>query len=133
MPITFGLKVAVWLDEWRRNRARFGQCPPRVLTGQLGGAAGTLATMPAHGPEVRRLMMERLGLGDPLVAWHTARDRIAEWCAALAFLAGTCGKVAREVIALQKDEVASLPSRTRPARPAARPCRTSATPCSARR
>ena len=104
VPITFGLKVAVWLDEWRRNRDRFAQCLPRVLTGQLGGAAGTLATMPEHGPVVRRLMMERLGLGDPTVAWHTARDRIAEWCAALAFLAGTCGKIAREVIALQKDE-----------------------------
>ena len=108
VPITFGLKVAVWLDEWRRNRDRFAQCLPRVLTGQLGGAAGTLATMPEHGPEVRRLMMERLGLGDPPVAWHTARDRIAEWCAALAFLAGTCGKIAREVIALQKDEVGEL-------------------------
>ena len=42
--------------------------------------------------------------GLKVAVWHTARDRIAEWCAALAFLAGTCGKIAREVIALQKDE-----------------------------
>ena len=65
LPITFGFKAAVWLAELQRHRERLQQCKPRLLTGQLAGAAGTLASLPAHGLEVQRRMMEILGLGVP--------------------------------------------------------------------
>jgi adenylosuccinate lyase len=108
LPITFGFKVAVWLDEFRRHAARLAECRPRVLVGQFGGAVGTLAGVAEHGLEIRRRMLSRLGLGVPVITWHVAHDGFAEFANIAAMLAGTCGKIAREVIALQKSEVMEL-------------------------
>lgn len=108
LPITFGFKVAVWLDEFRRHGQRLAECRPRVLVGQFGGAAGTLAGVAEHGVEIRRRMMARLGLGVPAITWHVAHDGFAEFASVAAMLAGSCGKIAREVIALQKSEVMEL-------------------------
>ncbi|MCS7057193.1 MAG: adenylosuccinate lyase [Thermoflexales bacterium] len=108
LPITFGFKVAIWLDEFRRHAARLRECKPRVLVGQFGGAVGTLAGVGEHGFEIRRRMMAHLGLGVPTISWHVAHDRFTEFATVVAMLAGTCGKIAREVIALQKSEVMEL-------------------------
>ena len=53
-------------------------------------------------------MMQILGLGVPLIAWHTARDGFAEFTALLGLMAGTTGKIAREIIALQKTELGEV-------------------------
>jgi len=108
LPITFGFKVAIWLDEFRRHAARLHECKSRLLVGQFGGAVGTLAGVADHGFEIRQRMMERLGLNVPVISWHVAHDRFAEFAGAVAMMAGTCGKLAREVIALQKSEVMEL-------------------------
>lgn len=108
LPITFGFKVAIWLDEFRRHAARLSECKPRVLVGQFGGAVGTLAGVAEHGFEIRRRMMARLGLGTPVISWHVAHDGFAEFAGIVAMMAGTCGKIAHEVIALQKSEVMEL-------------------------
>ncbi|BCX03985.1 MAG: adenylosuccinate lyase [Candidatus Roseilinea sp.] len=108
LPITFGFKVAIWLDEFRRHAARLSECKPRLLVGQFGGAVGTLAGVSEHGFEIRRRMMAHLGLGVPTISWHVAHDRFAEFAAVVAMMAGTCGKIASEVIALQKSEVMEL-------------------------
>ncbi|MCS6849468.1 MAG: adenylosuccinate lyase [Anaerolineae bacterium] len=108
LPITFGFKVAIWLDEFRRHTMRLRECKPRVLVGQFGGAVGTLAGVGEHGFEIRRRMMARLGLGVPAISWHVAHDGFAEFAGIVAMLAGTCGKIAHEVIALQKSEVMEL-------------------------
>ena len=73
LPITFGFKTAVWLDEVRRHAHRLAQCKPRVLVGQFGGAVGTLAGVAEHGLEIRRRMMARLGLAEPTLhgTWPT--------------------------------------------------------------
>ncbi len=105
LPITFGFKTAVWLDEVRRHQQRLAQCKPRVLVGQFGGAVGTLAGVAEHGLEIRRRMMARLGLTEPTITWHVAHDGFAEYANVIAMLAGTCGKIAHEIIALQKSEV----------------------------
>jgi 3-carboxy-cis,cis-muconate cycloisomerase len=105
LPITFGYKVAIWLEELRRHAARLRECKPRVLVGQFGGAAGTLAGAGGRAIEIRAGMMARLGLAAPVVTWHVAHDGFAEFASVAAMLAGTCGKVAHEVIALQKSEV----------------------------
>jgi adenylosuccinate lyase len=108
LPITFGFKVAIWLDEFRRHTARLAECKPRVLVGQFGGAVGTLAGVAEHGLEIRQRMMAHLGLGAPVISWHVAHDGFAEFANLAAMMAGSCGKIAHEVIALQKSEVMEL-------------------------
>jgi 3-carboxy-cis,cis-muconate cycloisomerase len=107
-PITLGFKVAIWLAEVRRHLARLDESGPRVLVGQLAGAAGTLASLGEQGLEIQRRMMAELGLGVPEIGWHPARDRLAEFVSILAMVAATMGKIAHEIILLQKSEVAEL-------------------------
>ena len=78
VPITFGLKAAVWLAELDRDAERLAACRPRLLVGQLAGAAGTLATLGDAGPAVRRAFCSRLGLAEPSAPWHVARDGLGE-------------------------------------------------------
>ena len=105
LPITFGFKVAVWLAELQRHSERLTQCKPRVLVGQLSGAVGTLASLPDRGLEVQRRMMDTLGLGVPVITWHTSRDGYAEYSALLGMIAATLGKIAHEIILLQMTEL----------------------------
>ncbi len=105
VPITFGLKVAVWLDEWRRNRDRFAQCLPRVLTGQLGGAAGTLAALGTRGLAVTDALAARLDLRTAATPWHAHRDRFAQLACALGVASGAAGKIARDLSLLAQTEV----------------------------
>src|SRR5258706_1278769 len=104
LPITFGFKVAVWLSEVRRHRERLAACKARVLVGQFAGAAGTLASVAEHGLALQRAVMHELGLGVPDITWHTARDNIAEFANMLTMLTATLGKIAHEIIDLQKNE-----------------------------
>ena len=108
LPITFGYKVAVWLAEIQRHRARLADCKPRVLVGQFGGAVGTLASVSEHGLQIQQAMMRRLGLGTPLIAWHAARDGLAEFAAWLGLVAASTGKIANEIINLQRTEIAEV-------------------------
>ncbi|MCC5969460.1 MAG: adenylosuccinate lyase family protein [Pararhodobacter sp.] len=108
VPITFGYKSAVWLDELLRHRARLPALRDRVLVGQLGGAVGTLATLGDDGMAVRAAMMQSLGLGEALITWHTARDRWAELVHWLAMVGATLGKIGTEIALLMRSEVAEL-------------------------
>jgi 3-carboxy-cis,cis-muconate cycloisomerase len=105
VPITFGLKVSVWLDELDRDAERLLACRDRVLVGQLAGAAGTLATLGDDAPAVRRAFCQRLELIEPSSPWHAARDGLAELVSTLALLAGTLERIALEVVRLQSTEV----------------------------
>ena len=104
LPITFGFKVAVWVAEMRRHRARLAECKPRVLVGEFAGAAGTLAGVSDQGIAINERLMVELGLGVPEIAWHTARDNFAEFAGVIAMITATLGKIAHEVIDLQKTE-----------------------------
>ena len=110
-PITFGFKVAVWLDEVLRHIERLEQAGPRCLVGEFAGASTTLASIgavPERALAVQRRLMAELGLGAPAIGWHAARDRFAELGMLWAMAAGTMGKIAHEVILLQKSEVTEL-------------------------
>jgi adenylosuccinate lyase len=107
-PITFGFKVAVWLAEVRRHIERMQECAPRVLVGQFAGATGTLASVGEQGLEIQRVMMSELELAVPEICWHAARDGLAEFVSVLSLTAATMGKIAHEVILLQKSEVGEL-------------------------
>ena len=104
LPITFGFKVAVWLAEIQRHRARLLEIRPRVLVGEFGGAFGTLASVSEHGLAIQAALMRELGLNVPVIAWHTSRDHLAEFATLLAMITATLGKIAHEVIDLQKVE-----------------------------
>ena len=104
-PITFGFKAAVWLDELLRHRERLPDVKRRALVCQFGGAVGTLATLGEHGIAVRSGLSRELGLEDPYITWHTARDGWAEAVFWLAMLASTLAKIATEIATLMRTEV----------------------------
>lgn len=108
LPITFGLKAAGWLDELLRHAERLGQLRPRVLTAQLSGGVGTMAGFGGRGRELLDLFAGDLELGVPVVGWHAARDRVAEFGTALAMLAGTLARVADEIRVLSRPEVGEV-------------------------
>ncbi len=108
LPTTFGFIVAGWLDAILRHRRRLAEIRPRVLTLQFGGAVGTLAALGAHGTEVAKALAEELQLALPASPWHTQRDRMAEGATFLGLLAGTLGKIARDVSLHAQTEVAEL-------------------------
>jgi len=107
-PVTFGYKVAVWLDEVRRHRTRMDQAAERLFVGQFSGAVGTLAAIGKPGLAVQERMMEILGLRVPTVCWHVARDGMAEAAFVMAALAGTMGKIAHETFLMSKTELAEV-------------------------
>ncbi|EIP3426396.1 tRNA (N6-threonylcarbamoyladenosine(37)-N6)-methyltransferase TrmO [Salmonella enterica] len=103
LPITFGLKTAIWLDEINRHKSRIYNSYNNIY-GQLGGAVGTLAAMP-KADIVKKKVMECLGLSYSLSAWHNARDRVAETATCLTLLSTTLSKIANEIILLGYTEI----------------------------
>ncbi len=104
-PITFGYKCAVLLAGFQRHLQRLEQLRPRVLVGEFGGATGTLASLGADGLKVQAGLMAELGLGQPEIAWHTMRDRIAEAGCFLGLVCGTLGKISMDVKLMMQTEV----------------------------
>jgi 3-carboxy-cis,cis-muconate cycloisomerase len=108
VPITFGYKMATLLAGFERHRQRLAQLKERVLVGEFGGAAGTLASLGERGLEVQAELMKELQLGAPAIAWHTVRDNIAEVGCFLGLVAGTCAKFAFDVKLMMQTEVAEV-------------------------
>ena len=105
-PTTFGLKAAGWLDMLGRARERITDSVDRVLVVQLGGAAGTLASLGNDGPAVTDAFARQLGLKVPAMPWHSHRDRIVDVAAALGIACGALGKIGRDLTLLAQSEVA---------------------------
>ncbi|MBW1988550.1 MAG: adenylosuccinate lyase [Deltaproteobacteria bacterium] len=102
-PITFGLKLAVFYDEMKRNRRRVAQAIETVSVGKISGAVGTFANIP---PEVEAYVCEKLGLSPaPASTQIVQRDRHAEFFTSLAILASSVEKLATEIRHLQRTEV----------------------------
>jgi 3-carboxy-cis,cis-muconate cycloisomerase len=105
VPITFGYKMAVLLAGFERHLARLRELRPRVLVGEFGGAAGNLSSLGADGLTVQAGLVEELGLGQPDIAWHTMRDRVAEVGCFLGLVTGTLGKISMDVKLMMQTEV----------------------------
>jgi 3-carboxy-cis,cis-muconate cycloisomerase len=105
VPTTFGLKAAGWLSGVVEARRRLAEVE---LAAQLGGAAGTLASLGDKGLEVHRLYAEEVGLLEPALPWHANRVRVAELAGALELIAGACAKIALDVILLAQTEVGEV-------------------------
>lgn len=106
LPITFGYKAAVWLLMVRRHRERLSQLRPRVLVGEFGGAAGTLASLGEQGIAVQEALMRELGLEAAPVTWHVARDGLAETVQFLGLVTGSLGKIALDIMLMMTNEIA---------------------------
>jgi 3-carboxy-cis,cis-muconate cycloisomerase len=105
VPITFGYKMAVLLAGFQRHLARLRELRPRVLVAEFGGAAGNLSSLGAEGLHVQAALAAELGLGQPEIAWHTMRDRIAEVGCFLGLVTGTLGKISMDVKLMMQTEV----------------------------
>ena len=105
LPITFGLKVAVWLAPLIRHVERLDEILPRLLVVQFGGAAGTLAALGDKGLRVTEELAKELKLGVPVMPWHAQRDSLVEFAGWLSLVTGTLGKMAQDVILLAQTEV----------------------------
>jgi len=108
LPITFGYKVAIWLDEVNRHLERLKEMKSRVLKGQFSGAVGTLASLGDQGLTIQEKLMMELGLNTGLTAWHNSRDGLAEIGMFMGMLTGTMAKIAKEIVNLQKTEFNEL-------------------------
>jgi 3-carboxy-cis,cis-muconate cycloisomerase len=105
VPITFGFKVAGWIDEVSRHAARLTDAEPRVFLAMTGGAVGNYASLGPVGPLVQDDVAARLGLAGMPVPCRASGDGYAEYVAALALIAGTGGRIAAEVYALMSPEI----------------------------
>ncbi|TFG45277.1 MAG: adenylosuccinate lyase [Dehalococcoidia bacterium] len=101
-PVTFGLKLALWMEEMQRNRQRMSDAAKIIAVGKMSGAVGTYATVP---PEVEEFACTKLGLSPaPISNQVIQRDRHAQFMTTLAIIGGSLEKFAVEIRALQKTE-----------------------------
>lgn len=106
LPCTFGYKCAVYLSSVLRHLERIEEIERRCLLVQFGGAAGTLASLGTDdtGLRVREQLAIELGLQNPPITWHVARDNVAEITNFLALVGGTLGKIALDVMVMSSNE-----------------------------
>ena len=104
VPAAYGLKVAIWIDEFTRHVERLQDCELRVFVAQLGGAAGTVASFGDHGLEVQARMAADLNMPPMVVPARSIMDHLAEYIMLLALLAASCGKFANEIYTGMKQE-----------------------------
>ena len=108
LPVTFGHKAAIWLSSLQRSAERLAQAKPRALQAQLGGAAGTLASLGDRGLDVRAAYARALGLTEPDITWHVARDGLVEMVQTLAVICGALGKIGYDVMILMATEIGEV-------------------------
>ena len=102
-PTTFGLKLALWVDELRRGQQRLAAALEQVTVGKISGAVGTHATIP---PQIEEFVCEEMGLGvEPISNQIVQRDRHAHFITTLALLGSSLEKMAQEIRHLQRTEL----------------------------
>jgi 3-carboxy-cis,cis-muconate cycloisomerase len=107
-PVTFGLKAAGWLGAANRGHRRLAAEFADCLVLQFGGASGTLAALGKDGPRIAQALARELNLTCPEAPWHTQRDRLAAMVCACGVLAGSLGKMARDITLLSQNEIAEV-------------------------
>jgi adenylosuccinate lyase len=105
-PTTFGLKLALWAEEMKRNAQRLAEAKRAISVGKISGAVGTYATVP---PEVERTACKKLGLTPaPISSQIIQRDRHAQFATSFAIIASSLEKFATEIRSLQRTEILEL-------------------------
>ncbi|MFJ5187691.1 3-carboxy-cis,cis-muconate cycloisomerase [Pseudomonas fulva] len=107
-PVTLGMKLAGMLGVVTRHRQRLEQLKPRLLVLQFGGASGTLAALGEQAWPVSEALARELGLNLPEQPWHTHRDRLVEFASLLGLIAGSLGKLGRDLSLMMQTEVGEV-------------------------
>ncbi len=107
-PVTLGMKLAGLLGAITRHRQRLAEIEPRLLCLQFGGASGSLAALGEQAWPVSQALARELDLNLPDQPWHTQRDRLAEFAALLGLVAGTLGKLGRDLSLLMQTDVGEV-------------------------
>ncbi|MGC8115190.1 3-carboxy-cis,cis-muconate cycloisomerase [Metapseudomonas otitidis] len=107
-PVTLGMKLAGLLGAVTRHRQRLAELKPRLLCLQFGGASGSLAALGEQAWPVAEALAVELSLNLPDQPWHTQRDRLVEFASLLGLVAGTLGKLGRDLSLLMQTEAGEL-------------------------
>ncbi len=107
-PVTLGMKIAGWLGAITRHRQRLLEIKPRLLCLQFGGASGSLAALGDQAFAVAEVLAGELNLNLPDQPWHTQRDRLVEFASLLGMIAGSLGKVGRDLSLLMQTEAGEV-------------------------
>lgn len=104
VPVTFGFRASVWIDEFARHVDRLHEVEPRIFTVMIGGAVGNYASLGKNGPKVQNNMAKLLHLRPMHIPARSMSDFQAEYICILGLLAGTCSKIAKEIYILMQPE-----------------------------
>jgi len=105
-PISFGLKLALWIEEMKRNKLRLAEAKKAIAVGKISGSVGTYATL---SPEVEDKACARLGLAPaPVSSQVLQRDRHAQFITTLAIISSSLEKFATDIRGLQQTETREL-------------------------
>ncbi|ARU88185.1 3-carboxy-cis,cis-muconate cycloisomerase [Pseudomonas sp. M30-35] len=107
-PVTLGMKLAGMLGAITRHRQRLLELKPRLLCLQFGGASGSLAALGDQAWPVSEALADELKLNLPDQPWHTQRDRLVEFASLLGMLAGSLGKLGRDLSLLMQTEAGEV-------------------------
>ena len=107
-PVTLGMKLAGVLGAVTRHRQRLSELKPRLLSLQFGGASGSLAALGEAGWSVSSALAQELELTLPEQPWHTQRDRLVEFASLLGMIAGSLGKLGRDLSLLMQTEAGEV-------------------------
>ncbi|MFX1484445.1 MAG: adenylosuccinate lyase [Promethearchaeota archaeon] len=106
VPITYGLRFAVWLDEMRRHKLRLREARERAIVGKIAGATGSHAALGPVGIKIQKKVLGKLGLKVPIATTQIVqRDRIAETVSVMANLASSIDKMVTDLRNLQRSEI----------------------------
>lgn len=109
LPITYGMKFALWAVEIQRHIERLNEVRKRAVVGKMSGAVGTMAGFSSYGIKIQELVMKELGLQhEPISNQVVQRDRHAEVIMLLALIASSLDKIAKEIRNLQRTEIAEV-------------------------
>jgi 3-carboxy-cis,cis-muconate cycloisomerase len=107
-PVTLGMKLAGVLGAITRHRQRLSELKPRLLCLQFGGASGSLAALGEQAWPVAEALADELHLHLPEQPWHTQRDRLVEFASLLGLIAGSLGKLGRDLSLLMQTEAGEV-------------------------
>lgn len=108
LPITFGFKVAAWIEEMLRHRDRFAGAEPRVFAALWGGALGAMHAAGEQGEELNLRLSARLRLSSLAVPSRAGLDYLVEYFLLLGLFSATCSKISRELYVLMADELGEV-------------------------
>lgn len=108
LPISFGFKIAGWIEELARASDRLAGMEKRVFVLPFGGAVGAMHSFDGRGQDITRLMAKRLQLGELLVSGRAVNDIFADYVMQLALWATTVERIARELYALMSEDIGEV-------------------------